>query len=98
MLDVTLTQSRSISGVFAGNAVEAHAAGVQFLKETSLEPLPTLADLVITSAAGYPLDLTFYQTIKGITAASHIVKPGDRILVVGECFEGGLARRSSRAS
>jgi nickel-dependent lactate racemase len=88
MLDVTLTQSRSISGVFAGNAVEAHAAGVQFLKDTSLEPLPALADLVITSAAGYPLDLTFYQTIKGITAASHIVKPGGRILVVGECSEG----------
>jgi nickel-dependent lactate racemase len=55
MLDVTLTQSRSISGVFAGNAVEAHAAGVQFLKDTSLEPLRALADLVITSAAGYPL-------------------------------------------
>ncbi len=88
MLDVTLTQSRSISGVFAGNAVEAHAAGVQFLKDTSLEPLPALADLVITSAAGYPLDLTFYQTIKGITAASHIVKPGGRILVIGECSEG----------
>jgi nickel-dependent lactate racemase len=88
MLDVTLTQSRSISGVFAGNAVEAHAAGVQFLKKTSLEPLPWLADLVITSAAGYPLDLTFYQTIKGITAARHIVKPGGRILVVGECSEG----------
>lgn len=88
MLDVTLTQSRSISGVFAGHAVEAHAAGVQFLKDTSLEPLPWLADLVITSAAGHPLDLTFYQTIKGITAARHIVKPGGRILVVGECSEG----------
>jgi nickel-dependent lactate racemase len=88
MLDVTLTQTRAISGVFAGNAVEAHAAGVQFLKDTSLEPLSGLADLVITSAAGYPLDLTFYQTIKGITAAQHIVKPGGRILIIGECSEG----------
>lgn len=88
MLDVTLTQGREISGVFAGKAVDAHAAGVQFLKDTSLEPLPALADLVITSAAGYPLDLTFYQAIKGITAASHIVKRGGRILVIGECAEG----------
>ncbi len=88
MLDVTLTQSREISGVFAGKAVDAHAAGVKFLKDTSLEPLPALADLVITSAAGYPLDLTFYQAIKGITAASHIVKRGGRILVIGECAEG----------
>ena len=88
MLDVTLTPSREISGVFAGAAVEAHAAGVRFLKETSVNRLPERADLVITSAAGYPLDLTFYQTIKGVTAAQHVAKPGGRILVLGECSEG----------
>jgi lactate racemase len=88
MLDVTLTREREISGVFAGEPVTAHAAGVQFLKDTSIEVVPFAADLVITSAAGYPLDLTFYQTIKGITAAQHIAKPGGRILVIGECSEG----------
>ena len=45
-------------------------------------------DAVITTAAGYPLDLTYYQCIKGITAASHIVKPGGRILIIGACSEG----------
>ena len=88
ILDVTLTQDREISGVFAGSPVEAHAAGVDFLRHTSLEKLSGLADVVITSAAGYPLDLTFYQTIKGVTAAQHIVKPGGRILILGECPEG----------
>jgi nickel-dependent lactate racemase len=88
MLDVTLTQSREVSGIFAGDPVEAHAAGVQFLRTTSLERLSGLADAVITSAAGFPLDLTFYQTIKGLTAAQHIVKPGGRILIMGECAEG----------
>jgi nickel-dependent lactate racemase len=88
MLDVTLTSSRIISGVFAGTPVEAHAAGVRFLQETGLHRLPERADLVITSAAGHPLDLTFYQMIKGITAAQHVVKPGGRILVLGECGEG----------
>jgi len=88
MLDVTFTRERHISGVFAGAAVDAHAAGVQFLKDTSLQSLPELADLVITSAAGYPLDLTFYQTIKGITAAQHIAKPGTGILILGACTEG----------
>jgi hypothetical protein len=43
---------------------------------------------VITSAAGHPLDLTFYQTLKGITAAQHIVRPGGRILLLCECAEG----------
>jgi nickel-dependent lactate racemase len=88
IVDVTLTREREISGVFAGDAVKAHAAAVDFLETTSLEPLPALADAVITSAAGYPLDLTFYQTVKGLTAAQHIVKPGGRILVMGECAEG----------
>ncbi|HTZ60769.1 MAG TPA: nickel-dependent lactate racemase [Acidobacteriaceae bacterium] len=88
MLDVTLTQARDISGIFAGNPVQAHAAGVAFLRTTSLERLTGLADVVITSAAGHPLDLTFYQTIKGLTAAQHIVKPGGRILILGECAEG----------
>jgi nickel-dependent lactate racemase len=88
MLDVTLTKTREISGIFAGDPVRAHAAGVDFLRSSSLEFLPEYVDAVITSAAGHPLDLTFYQTIKGVTAAQHIVKPGGKILVLGECAEG----------
>jgi nickel-dependent lactate racemase len=88
VLDVTLTQERGISGVFAGDPVEAHAAGVTFLRATSLVTLPAFADAVITSAAGYPLDLTFYQCGKGLTAAQHVAKPGGRILLLGECAEG----------
>jgi len=87
-VDVTLTQERGISGVFAGEPVKAHAAGVEFVESTCLERLPEPVDAVITSAAGYPLDLTFYQTVKGITAAQHVVKPGGRILVVSQCAEG----------
>ena len=96
ILDVTLTQQREISGVFAGDPVKAHAAGVKFLEKTTLEPLDALADAAITSAAGYPLDLTFYQSVKGLTAARHIVKPGGRILLVGECAEGIGSREFAR--
>jgi nickel-dependent lactate racemase len=78
MLDVTLTQQREILGVFAGCPVQAHAAGVEFLRSTSLTPLAAFADAVITGGAGYPLDLTFYHTIKDVTAAQHIVKEGGR--------------------
>lgn len=97
MLDVTLTQDRRISGVFAGDPVKAHAAGVAFLESASLEAIPELADAVITSAAGYPLDLTFYQIIKGVTAAQHVVKPGGKILVVAECAEGVGSPEFTRA-
>jgi nickel-dependent lactate racemase len=88
ILDVTLTQDRKISGVFAGDPVQAHAAGVRFVETTSLERLDEPADLVITSCAGYPLDLTFYQSFKGVSAAQHMAKPGGRILLIAECAEG----------
>ena len=88
LLDVTLTRAREISGVFAGEPVAAHAAGVEFLQASSVEYLPEYVDAVITTAAGYPLDLTFYQAIKGVTAVQHIVKPGGKILVLSECAEG----------
>jgi len=87
-LDVTLTQEREISGVFAGDPVKAHAAGVEFVETNCLETLTEPVDAVITSAAGWPLDLTFYQTVKGVTAAAHTVRPGGRILVISECTEG----------
>jgi nickel-dependent lactate racemase len=96
ILDVTLTQERKISGVFAGDPVKAHAAGVEFVETTCLERLEEPVDAVITSSAGYPLDLTFYQTTKGITAAQHIVKPGGRILLVGECAEGAGSAEFAR--
>lgn len=88
ILDVALTRERKIAGVFAGDPVMAHAAGVGFVETTCLERLSKPADAVITSAAGYPLDLTFYQAIKGVTAAQHIAKPGGRILIISECSEG----------
>ncbi len=91
MLDVALARDRSIAGVFAGNAVEAHRRGVRFVSETLLERLDEPVDAVITSAAGYPLDMTFYQAIKGITAAHHILKPGGKILLMAECQEGAGA-------
>jgi len=88
LLDVALSRDRQIAGVFAGNPVEAHRVGVQFVSRVMLELLNDSADAVITTSAGYPLDLTFYQAVKGVTAAQHIVKPGGRILLIAACNEG----------
>lgn len=88
IVDVALTRGRQIAGVFAGDPVKAHRRGVEFVSRVMLERLPEPVDAVITTGAGYPLDLTFYQAIKGITAASHIVKPGGKILLVAACAEG----------
>lgn len=88
IVDVALARNRAIAGVFAGHPEQAHRKGVKFVSRVMLERIPELVDAVITTSAGYPLDLTFYQTLKGVTAASHIVKPGGKILLMAACDEG----------
>jgi nickel-dependent lactate racemase len=85
---VPLTRSRKIAQVFAGDPVIAHAAGVEFVRKSTLALLDEPVDAVITTSAGYPLDLTYYQAVKGVTAASHIVKRGGAILLAAACQEG----------
>lgn len=91
LVDVALgrgTPRRPIAAIFAGSPVAAHRQGVEFVSRVMVETLDQPVDAVITTAAGYPLDLTFYQAVKGITAASHIVKPGGKILLLAACEEG----------
>ena len=88
LLDVALTQQREICGVFAGSPEQAHAAGVDFVRSTTMTRVPQFFDAAIASAAGHPLDLTFYQSLKGFHSAHHIVRPGGRILLLCECAEG----------
>jgi nickel-dependent lactate racemase len=96
LVDVALARDRSIAGVFAGDAEQAHRAGVEFVSRVLLETLDEPVDAAITSSAGYPLDLTYYQCIKGVTAASHIVKPGGSILLAAACSEGAGAPEFAR--
>jgi nickel-dependent lactate racemase len=100
LVDVALGRgapgARPICGVFAGDPVAAHRRGVEFVSDVMLETLEEPVDAVITTSAGYPLDLTFYQAIKGITAAAHIVKPGGKVLLLAACEEGAGAPEFSR--
>jgi nickel-dependent lactate racemase len=44
--------------------------------------------VVVTSCAGYPLDTTFYQAVKGLTGALPIVKQGGTIIMAAGLSEG----------
>src|SRR5579863_8893815 len=96
IVDVSLTRDRRISAVFAGEPVAAHRAGVQWVSSALMQDVGQPADAVITTSAGYPLDLTFYQSVKGITAASQIVRQGGNILLFGACDEGVGASEFTR--
>ena len=87
-LNVAIDKERRITGVFAGDMVEAHLAGAQFVESQAKVTLPGPVDAVVVSSAGYPLDSTFYQAIKGLLTAVEIVKQGGSILLVAACSEG----------
>ncbi len=90
---VTLDEQRRITGVFAGDINETFFAGVRVVDQVAKVPVPEPADIVITSSAGYPLDTTFYQAIKGLVGVLPILKPGSTVLLAASLSEGlGLPR------
>jgi lactate racemase len=88
ILNVSLDAERNITGVFAGDPLEAHAAGVAHVRKAVSVHVGEPVDVVVTTSAGYPLDLTFYQAVKGITAAASIVKKGGMLVLAAACAEG----------
>lgn len=88
LFNVTLNRDQAITGVFAGEMVAAHQVGTAFVKETAMVPVAEPFDIVITTNSGYPLDQNLYQSIKGVSAAAEIVKPGGAIIIAAACADG----------
>lgn len=87
-IDVTLDASNAVTGVFAGGFDAAWRAGVAFADAHCRARAPEPADIVVTTCAGYPLDATFYQAVKGMVGALPVVKPGGDLIIAAECREG----------
>ena len=87
-LNVAMNHRREVTGIFAGDLEKAHAEGVAFVEAGASawveEPVP----IVVTTSAGYPLDLTFYQAVKGLTAVLPVVAEGGTIVLAARCAEG----------
>jgi lactate racemase len=94
LLNVALNEKREITGVFAGDLLEAHRAGCAFVKKSAMQPVDDLFDVVITTNSGYPLDLNLYQGVKGMSAGARILKPGGTLILACECRQGAPAGSS----
>lgn len=88
LLNITLNRDKEITGVFAGDLRKAHQQGCARAKETAMVGLDKAFDVVISSNAGYPLDLNVYQSVKGMSAAERVVKQGGTIILAAECWDG----------
>lgn len=88
LLNVTLNSEKRITGVFAGDLITAHAEGCKFVKQNAMAGVDHRFDIVITTNSGYPLDQNLYQSVKGMSAAAEVVKPGGSIIVAAACEDG----------
>ena len=88
ILNVALNRRREITGVFAGDLEKAHEQGIAHVEQSVKIAVDQPADIVLVSSAGYPLDTTFYQAIKGMVAAMAVVKEGGSIILTAECADG----------
>lgn len=88
IVNVTLNREKNITGLYAGALLAAHDAGCAEALQEAMIPVTKPFPVVITTNAGHPLDQNFYQTIKGISAASRIVESGGTILSVSRCNAG----------
>jgi len=72
----------------AGDMEAAFLEGVEFVRGVVIDHLDEAADVVVTSSAGYPLDTTFYQSVKGMVGALPVVKQGGTIVIAASMTEG----------
>ncbi len=81
------TERRPLKWV-AGDMEAAFLEGVAFVRGVVQDTVAEPVDIVVTSCAGYPLDTTFYQAVKGLTGALPIVKQGGTIIMCASLSEG----------
>ncbi len=88
IVNVCIDGKRRVTWVGAGDMIAAWEAGVAFCRDTVKAGVPAPCDVVVTSCAGYPLDTTWYQAVKGLTGALPIVKKGGTIVIAASLSEG----------
>ena len=88
LLNVSLNEQKQITGVFAGDLLAAHKAGCEFVRASAMQKVKSPFEIVVTTNSGYPLDLSLYQGVKGMSAAARIVQERGTIILACECREG----------
>jgi len=87
-VNVVIDDKRRLGLVTFGAIEPSHLEAVEFLKNYAEIDVSRKFKTVVTSAGGYPLDKTYYQTVKGMVGPMNILEPGGTIIIASECSEG----------
>ncbi len=87
-VNTVIDEQRRLCFVNFGEIVESHLEAVRFVHDSCVVPVGRKFRTVVTSAAGYPLDRTYYQTVKGMVTPIDILAPDAHLIVASDCSEG----------
>ncbi len=87
-LNTVIDDERRLSFVTFGEIISSHLTAVDFIASATQVPVGRRFQTVVSSAAGYPLDKTYYQTIKGMVTPMDILEPGGTLIIASACSEG----------
>jgi nickel-dependent lactate racemase len=96
-LNTVINEERELVFISYGEIIASHAAAVRFVEDWIQVKVPRRFKTIVTSAAGFPLDRTYYQTVKGMVTPVDILAPGGTLIVASDCSEG-LGSREFRAA
>ena len=87
-VNTVIDEQRRLCFVNFGEIVESHLDAVRFARDSCAVPVARRFSTVVTSAAGYPLDRTYYQTVKGMVTPIDVLAPGANLIIASDCSEG----------
>jgi nickel-dependent lactate racemase len=87
-INVVIDEMRRISYLNFGDLRLSHESAMAYMRPYAEVSVPQKFKTVVTSAAGYPLDKNYYQTVKGMVAAMNILESGGNLFILSECSEG----------
>ncbi|MCD8140776.1 MAG: nickel-dependent lactate racemase [Planctomycetaceae bacterium] len=86
-LNVGLDANKKIIAAFAGDIIDSHQKGCEFIADLSRCPAVT-GDIVVTSNGGYPLDQNLYQSPKAVATAEACAGEDGVIVMCCSCVDG----------
>ena len=87
-LNIVIDEERRPGFVNFGEIEASHLEAVDFMRNHAEVRISRRFKTVVTTSAGYPLDKTYYQTIKGMVGVMDIVEPEGTIIIASRCSEG----------
>ena len=96
-MSMVINDDRQLAFARFGGAEESLAAAVAFADPYVRVGVPSSFPVVLSTGAGYPLDATWYQAVKGVCAGASVLRPGGHLFAVSRCAEG-FGSREFRAA